>query len=109
MRHGAQRIARHEELDLTVGTFAAAELARMSEADLERFERFLTVGDPELQAWILAPAAGEGGSSPISFRPCANFMACPRLQGITGGKGRPLCLVWQVFDVRKSVSDERAN
>lgn len=44
-----------------VGRYADAELARMGEADIARFERFLAVGDPELQAWILAPAAGEGG------------------------------------------------
>ncbi len=44
-----------------VGTYAEAELPAMTEAALDHFERFLAVGDPELQAWILAPAAGEGG------------------------------------------------
>lgn len=44
-----------------VGRYADAELPAMGAADLARFERFLAVGDPELQTWILAPAAGEGG------------------------------------------------
>jgi antitoxin CptB len=62
-RRAAWRAAHRgtKELDLTVGTYARAELPAMGEADIERFERFLAVGDPELQAWILAPAAGEGG------------------------------------------------
>lgn len=62
-RRAAWRAAHRgtKELDLMVGTYAEAELPAMTEAALDHFERFLAVGDPELQVWILAPAAGEGG------------------------------------------------
>jgi antitoxin CptB len=62
-RRAAWRAAHRgtKELDLMVGTYAAAELPAMTEAALDHFERFLAVGDPELQAWILAPVGGEGG------------------------------------------------
>lgn len=45
-----------KELDLLVGRFADARLAGMGAADLERFERFLAVTDPEIQSWLLGPA-----------------------------------------------------
>jgi antitoxin CptB len=48
-----------KELDLLVGRFAETRLAAMSDADLAHFERFLAVNDPELQAWLLGPTAGQ--------------------------------------------------
>lgn len=50
-----------KELDLLVGRFADARLAQMSESDLGHFERLLAVNEPELQAWLLGPAGGQGG------------------------------------------------
>lgn len=50
-----------KELDILVGRFAEARLAAMTAADLDRFERFLAVTDPEIQSWLLAPIAGAGG------------------------------------------------
>ena len=44
-----------KELDLLVGRFAEARLSAMTAADLDRFERFLAVTDPEIQAWLLGP------------------------------------------------------
>jgi antitoxin CptB len=44
-----------KELDLLVGRFADARLPGMAAADLERFERFLAVTDPEIQSWLLGP------------------------------------------------------
>lgn len=44
-----------KELDLLVGRFAAARLATMTEAELDRFERFLAASEPEIQAWLLGP------------------------------------------------------
>jgi len=49
-----------KELDLLVGRFAEARIPTMTGADLDRFERFLAVTDPELQGWLLTPAAGAG-------------------------------------------------
>jgi antitoxin CptB len=44
-----------KELDLLVGRYADVSLPGMAEADLARFEQLLSVNDPELQAWLLAP------------------------------------------------------
>ena len=46
-----------KELDLLVGRFAEARLSAMSGADLDRFEQFLASSDPEIQTWLLGPAA----------------------------------------------------
>jgi antitoxin CptB len=46
-----------KELDLLVGRFAEARLADMGTADLARFEDFLAATEPDLQAWLLAPAS----------------------------------------------------
>jgi antitoxin CptB len=42
-----------KELDLLIGSFAERRLPLMSEEELAHFERFLEVGDPSLQAWLL--------------------------------------------------------
>jgi antitoxin CptB len=44
-----------KELDLLVGRFADAHLSAMGDAELARFEEFLAVSEPQLQAWLLAP------------------------------------------------------
>ena len=49
-----------KELDLLVGRFAEERLAAMTEKELDRFERFLAVSDPEIQSWLLGPEAGRG-------------------------------------------------
>ncbi|HHY50513.1 MAG TPA: succinate dehydrogenase assembly factor 2, partial [Alphaproteobacteria bacterium] len=41
------------ELDLILGPFADATLARMSEAELERLERLLDLDETALQQWLL--------------------------------------------------------
>ena len=40
------------EMDLVMGQFADANLAAMSEAELDEFERLLTAPDPWVLAWI---------------------------------------------------------
>jgi antitoxin CptB len=47
-----------KELDLLVGRFAEAHLGAMDETELQRFEAFLAVSEPQLQAWLLAPEPG---------------------------------------------------
>ena len=44
------------EADLIVGGFAAAELARMTDEELDAFERLLEVPDGELYDWIVERA-----------------------------------------------------
>jgi len=58
-RRAAWRAAHRgtKELDILVGGYAAAKLAGMTAHELGHFERFLEVGDPELQVWLLAPVA----------------------------------------------------
>ena len=41
-----------KEVDLIFGAFAQAELAAMSEAELDQFEALLTVPDQDVYAWL---------------------------------------------------------
>ena len=41
-----------KEVDLIFGTFAAAELDRMSEAEMDEFEALLIAPDQECYAWL---------------------------------------------------------
>src|SRR5262249_23084422 len=48
--------ARHRgmrEGDLITGRFAGAYIARMSEAEVDEFERLMDVPEPELLAWVM--------------------------------------------------------
>jgi antitoxin CptB len=45
-----------KELDFLIGGYAEAKLAEMGEAELDRFEQFLRLADPELQRCLLGPA-----------------------------------------------------
>ena len=49
-----------KEMDWLLGKYAEAKLAGMDAADLTRFERFLVLPDPELNAWLLDPASITG-------------------------------------------------
>jgi antitoxin CptB len=40
------------EMDLVLGPFADAHLARLSEADLDEIERWLEVPDQQIFAWV---------------------------------------------------------
>ena len=42
-----------KEADLVIGTFAKQQVAAMTEAELEEFQRLLEVPDQELYAWII--------------------------------------------------------
>jgi len=41
-----------KEMDFLLGRFAGKHVAGMDEADLETFEAFLAVSDPDIQAWL---------------------------------------------------------
>lgn len=45
-----------KELDWLVGRYAEAHLSVMDDATLTRFEQLLVLPEPQLQAWLLAPA-----------------------------------------------------
>jgi antitoxin CptB len=46
------------EVDLITGRFADAHIARLSDAELDDFERLMDVPEPDLLAWVL------GGDTP---------------------------------------------
>lgn len=60
-RRAAWRAAHRgtKELDLLVGRFAEERLSGMSGEELARFERFLAVAEPQIQAWLLGPPPGD--------------------------------------------------
>ncbi len=41
-----------KEVDLIFGTFAAAELAKLSDAELDQFEALLNAPDQDVYAWL---------------------------------------------------------
>ena len=45
-----------KEMDWMVGRYASAKLAAMTADELTIFEAFLEVGDPEINAWLMAEA-----------------------------------------------------
>lgn len=59
IRRAAYRAAHRgtKEMDALVGRYAAAKLPALGGTDLDRFERFLAVADPVLQAWIFGAEA----------------------------------------------------
>ena len=46
-----------KEVDLVFGTFAAAELEHMPEAELDQFEALMTVPDQDVYAWLQGTVA----------------------------------------------------
>ncbi len=46
-----------KEMDWLLGRYAAAKLAEMEIHELSQFEQILHEADPQLQTWILDPAA----------------------------------------------------
>jgi len=44
-----------KEMDWLLGRFAEAELADMDSNDLEAFEEFLAMPEPDLEDWLLTP------------------------------------------------------
>ena len=44
-----------KELDWVIGRYAEKLAPSMSESEMDLFERFLTVPDPEIHAWIMTP------------------------------------------------------
>lgn len=47
-----------KELDVLLGGFAEAEVDNMDDAELNAFEEFLALPDPDIENWLLARARG---------------------------------------------------
>jgi antitoxin CptB len=44
------------EMDLIMGRFADAWISRLSDSELDDYERLIEISDPELLAWIMGTA-----------------------------------------------------
>ncbi len=47
-------------MDILLGRYAEAQIPGFDEAALTRFERFISLPDPELQQWFFEPALADG-------------------------------------------------
>ncbi len=43
-----------KEMDVLLGRFAESEVDKMDDAELEAFEEFLALPDPDIENWLLA-------------------------------------------------------
>lgn len=67
------------EMDLILGSFADAEIERLSEDELDQFERLLEINDTELLPWIT-------GQTPIP-----TGIDLPLLERVLEWRGRVAC------------------
>ncbi len=57
-----------KEMDWLLGRYAEAKLPAMDAASLDAFEQFLSISDPDLNAWILNPdTIGDRAFGPLIF------------------------------------------
>ena len=61
------------EMDLVLGPFADAELANLSEADLDEIERWLNVPDQQIFAWVNGMQAVPAEFDTVLFRSLRKF------------------------------------
>ena len=61
------------EMDLVLGPFADAELANLSEADLDEIERWLNVPDQQIFAWVNGMQAVPAEFDTVLFRRLRKF------------------------------------
>lgn len=61
------------EMDLVLGRFADAELARLSEAELDEVERWLEIPDQQMFAWVNGAEAAPAEIDTALFRRLRNF------------------------------------
>ena len=57
-----------KEMDLVLGPFADANLAALSEADLQTYDNLLEENDQDLMAWILGQSAPPEALAPLLAR-----------------------------------------
>ena len=57
-----------KEMDWLLGRYAKARLPAMNEVELAEIEDFITVPDPDLQAWIMAGVPADPSHEPLVGR-----------------------------------------
>ena len=66
-----------KEMDWLLGRYADWALPGMGEEDLTRFERFLSIADPELHHWILHPETCTGSEFSSLINQLRSFHQLP--------------------------------
>jgi antitoxin CptB len=61
------------EMDLVLGRFADAQIATLSDADLDEYERLLEVPDQQMFAWVSGAEAAPAGIDTALFRRLRDF------------------------------------
>jgi antitoxin CptB len=61
------------EMDLVLGRFADANIAVLSEAELDEYERWLEVPDQQIFAWVNGSQAAPGEIDTALFRRLRDF------------------------------------
>lgn len=56
-----------KEMDVLLGRFAEAEVDKMDDAELEAFEEFLALPDPDIENWLLARGCPAPEGQPGEF------------------------------------------
>jgi len=61
------------EMDLVLGRFADAQIAALSEADLDEYERLLDIPDQQMFAWVSGANAAPANIDTALFRRLCEF------------------------------------
>ena len=61
------------EMDLVLGRFADAQIATLSDADLDEYERLLDVPDQQMFAWVSGAEAAPADIDTALFRRLRDF------------------------------------
>ncbi|MBX9925123.1 MAG: succinate dehydrogenase assembly factor 2 [Hyphomicrobiaceae bacterium] len=73
-----------KEMDILLGRYADAHIPRFTEAELTRFERFISLPDPELQLWFFAPDLVQGLEFADLVTAVRRFHGLPDLPDVPG-------------------------
>lgn len=85
-RRAAYRAAHRgtKEMDTLVGRYADAKLLLLEGENLARFERFLSIADPTLQAWLFAKEQAAGSEFEALVDDIRSFHGLTACAGQTG-------------------------
>jgi len=56
-----------KEMDWLLGRFAESQVAKFDDAELDAFEQFIALPDPDIQEWLLNPQAAQPGGQTLTF------------------------------------------
>ena len=63
-RRAAYRAAHRgtKEMDWLLGKYADAHLATLADSDVDEFEQFMALPEPQLQAWLMSGSGYQGNA-----------------------------------------------